>query len=291
MDETLEILAAAKKAADSANIKGILRGSSDISRCVDCLKKLETCPFNAEIINTHNIYKKLQNLCKHKSRKICSAASRLIDVWKKREIEVSKRLTRPGIIRIKLCPAPPAQPSSHNVSNSPPLQPSSLKMEESTKASNKGLIIRLKMPLQTPVQPSSKKVEDAPRKKVRAMLEEAFSKVASESRGKIGKNMCLRDPVEVAATVESEMFAQMGSCLGNQKTKYRSILFNLRDAKNPDLRRKVLCGDIKPAELIKMKSEEMASNQLKLEMSEIRNRAALREESLICQLAECNAVY
>ncbi|XP_021904790.1 transcription elongation factor TFIIS-like [Carica papaya] len=260
MDETLEILAAAKKAADSANIKGILRGSSDISRCVDCLKKLETCPFNAEIINTHNIYKKLQNLCKHKSRKICSAASRLIDVWKKREIEVSKRLTRPGIIRIKLRPAPPAQPSSHNVSNSPPLQSSSLKMEESTKASNKGLIIRLKMPLQTPVQPSSKKVEDAPRKKVRAM-------------------------------VESEMFAQMGSCLGNQKTKYRSILFNLRDAKNPDLRRKVLCGDIKPAELIKMKSEEMASNQLKLEMSEIRNRAALREESLICQLAECNAVY
>ncbi|XP_021910949.1 transcription elongation factor TFIIS-like [Carica papaya] len=214
MDETLEILAAAKKTADSANIKGILRGKSDISRCVDCLKKLETCPFNAEIINTHNIYKTLQNLCKHKSRKICSAASRLIN-----------------------------------------------------------------------------KVEDAPRKKVRAMLEEAFSKVASESRGKIGKNMCLRDPVEVAAMLESEMFTQMGTCLGNQKMKYRSILFNLRDAKNPDLRRKVLCGDIKPAELIKMKSEEMASNQLKLEMSEIRNRAALREESLICQLAECNAVY
>ncbi|XP_021904789.1 transcription elongation factor TFIIS-like [Carica papaya] len=262
MDETLEILAAAKKTADSANIKGILRGKSDISRCVDCLKKLETCPFNAEIINTHNIYKTLQNLCKHKSRKICSAASRLIN----------------------LRPAPPAQPSSHNVSNSPPLQPSSLKMEESTKASNKGLIIRLKMPLQTPVQPSSQKVEDAPRKKVRAMLEEAFSKVASESRGKIGKNMCLRDPVEVAAMLESEMFTQMGTCLGNQKMKYRSILFNLRDAKNPDLRRKVLCGDIKPAELIKMKSEQMASNQLKLEMSEIRNRAALREESLICQL-------
>ncbi|XP_021904787.1 transcription elongation factor TFIIS-like [Carica papaya] len=291
MDETLEILAAAKKAADSANIKGILLGSSEIFRCVDCLKKLETCPFNNELINTHNIYKKLQNLCKHKSRKICSAASRLIDVWKKREIEVSKRLMRPGIIRIKLRPAPTAQLSSDNVSKLPPLQPSSLKMVESPKASNKGLIIRLKMPLQTPVQPSSQKEEDASRKKVRAMLEEAFSKVASESRGKIGKNMCSRDPVEVAAMVESEMFTQMGTCIGNQKMKYRSILFNLKDAKNPDLRRKVLCGNIQPAELIKMKSEEMASDQLKLEMSEIRKRAALREESLIHQLSECNALY
>lgn len=279
----MEILAAAKKAADSANIKGILLGSSEIFRCVDCLKKLETCPFNTELINTHNIYKKLQNLCKHKSRKICSVASRLIDVWKKKEIQVSKCLTRPGIIRIKLRPAPPAQPSSDNVLKLPSLQPLSLKMEGSTKASNKGLVVCLKMPLQTPVQPSSQKVEDASRKKVRAMLEEAFSK--------IGKNMCLRDPFEVAAMVESEMFTQMGTCLGNQKMKYRSILFNLRNAKNSDLRRKVPCGDIKPAERIKMKSEEMESNQLKLEMSEIRKRAALREDSLIHQLSECNAVY
>ncbi|XP_021898123.1 transcription elongation factor TFIIS-like [Carica papaya] len=268
MDETLEILAAAKKAADSKPVPSTLKSSTPTTSTRSCKISAST-----------------------RAERSALRLSRLIDVWKKREIEVSKRLTRPGIIRIKLRPAPPAQHSSDNVSNLPPLQPSSLKMEESTKASNKGLIIRIKMPLQTPVQPSSQKVEDASRKKVRAMLEEAFSKVASESRGKIAKNMCLRDPVEVAAMVETEMFAQMGTCLGNQKMKYRSILFNLRDAKNPDLRRKVLCGDIKPAELIKMKSEEMASNQLKLEMSEIRNRAAHREESLIQQLSKCNAVY
>ncbi|XP_021904781.1 transcription elongation factor TFIIS-like [Carica papaya] len=277
MDETLEILAAAKKAADSANIKGILLGSSEISRCVDCLKRLETCPFNTELINTHNIYKKLQNLCKHKSRKICSAASRLIDVWKQRETEISKCSTRSSTIRIKLQPTAPVQPSSDNVSALPPPQPSSLKMEESANASNKGLTINLKMPLQSNPQPSTQNVKDTSRNKVRGMLEEAFSKVASESREKIGENVCLRDHVEVAALVESEMFSQMGPCVGSQKRKYRSILFNLRDAKNPDLRRKVLCGDIKPDELINMKSEELASNQVKFEISEIRKRAGLKE--------------
>jgi transcription elongation factor S-II len=41
------------------------------------------------------------------------------------------------------------------------------------------------------------------------------------------------------------MFERMGLFNGTKQLKYRSILFNMKDPKNPDLRRKVLLGQIK----------------------------------------------
>lgn len=43
------------------------------------------------------------------------------------------------------------------------------------------------------------------------------------------------------------------------KMKYRSLLFNLKDASNPELRARVLMGDIPPAKLVRMSSEQLAS--------------------------------
>ena len=41
--------------------------------------------------------------------------------------------------------------------------------------------------------------------------------------------------------------------------KYRSLLFNLKDLSNPELRARVLMGDIPPAKLVRMSSEQLAS--------------------------------
>lgn len=41
--------------------------------------------------------------------------------------------------------------------------------------------------------------------------------------------------------------------------KYRSLLFNLKDGSNPELRARVLMGDIPPAKLVRMSSENLAS--------------------------------
>ena len=43
------------------------------------------------------------------------------------------------------------------------------------------------------------------------------------------------------------------------KNKYRTLLFNLKDAHNPELRARVLMGDIPPAKLVRMTSEQLAS--------------------------------
>lgn len=43
------------------------------------------------------------------------------------------------------------------------------------------------------------------------------------------------------------------------KSKARALLFNLRDSNNPQLRGRVLAGDIQPDALVQMTSEELAS--------------------------------
>ena len=43
------------------------------------------------------------------------------------------------------------------------------------------------------------------------------------------------------------------------KSKARALLFNLRDANNPQLRGRVLTADIRPDALVVMSSEELAS--------------------------------
>jgi transcription elongation factor S-II len=50
----------------------------------------------------------------------------------------------------------------------------------------------------------------------------------------------------------------------------RTILFNLKDKNNPELRRKVLLGEVKPEQLAVMSSEDMASNKKQEEIKKIR---------------------
>lgn len=46
------------------------------------------------------------------------------------------------------------------------------------------------------------------------------------------------------------------------KSRYRSLIFNIRDTKNSGLFRKILNGTISPSNLAKMTSEELASKEL-----------------------------
>ncbi|KAK2639869.1 hypothetical protein Ddye_027664 [Dipteronia dyeriana] len=96
---------------------------------------------------------------------------------------------------------------------------------------------------------SNNSTSDASRNKVREILLEAFSRVAREvsrREEEVKERVKGCDPVSVAASVESVMFNKMGPYNGAKELKYRSIMFNIKDPENPDLRRKILLGDIKP---------------------------------------------
>ncbi|PKA60286.1 hypothetical protein AXF42_Ash008345 [Apostasia shenzhenica] len=136
------------------------------------------------------------------------------------------------------------------------------------------------VPAGPPKFTSMVKCNDPVRDKLRELLAEAFSKVFDEA-GKderqevrnILDEIDACDPIRVAVTVESVMFEKLGRSNGSHKVKYRSIMFNLKDAKNTDLRRRVLLGHITPQVLINMTAEEMASDERKLANKQIQEKA------------------
>uniref|UniRef100_A0A3Q3EJY2 Transcription elongation factor n=1 Tax=Kryptolebias marmoratus TaxID=37003 RepID=A0A3Q3EJY2_KRYMA len=63
------------------------------------------------------------------------------------------------------------------------------------------------------------------------------------------------------------------------KNRVRSRISNLKDVKNPNLRRTVLCGSVTPERMAKMTAEEMASDELK-EMRKNLTKEAVRDHQM-----------
>ncbi|CAO2834618.1 unnamed protein product [Amaranthus hypochondriacus] len=114
---------------------------------------------------------------------------------------------------------------------------------------------------------------DPIRDKMRELLLEALSKVSGEADESYKEEVDACDPIRVAVSVESVMYEKWGRSNGTHKFKYRSIMFNIKDANNPDFRRKVLLGYIKPERIVNLTAEEMASEQRRLENKQIEEKA------------------
>ncbi|XP_050230127.1 transcription elongation factor TFIIS-like [Mercurialis annua] len=80
------------------------------------------------------------------------------------------------------------------------------------------------------------------------------------------------NPGLIASSIESLLFVKWGLSNTACRPKYRSLIFNVKDPKNPDFRRKLLLGTIKPEELANMNAQEMASDDRKRENQVIRER-------------------
>ncbi|KAF8009798.1 hypothetical protein BT93_J0711 [Corymbia citriodora subsp. variegata] len=117
------------------------------------------------------------------------------------------------------------------------------------------------------------KCNDPMRDKVRELLFEAFCRVSGEASKDIIDEVNACDPSSVAVSIESTLFQSWGRMNGSHKVKYRSIMFNIKDPNNPDFRRKVLLGHVKPERLLNMTSEEMASDDRQLQNQQIKQKA------------------
>ncbi|XP_068193222.1 transcription elongation factor A protein 2 [Antennarius striatus] len=87
------------------------------------------------------------------------------------------------------------------------------------------------------------------------------------------------DCQHLAAQIEEEIFQEFKSTDIKYKTRLRSRISNLKDQKNPDLRRNVLCGSISPQRIASMTAEEMASAELK-QIREALTKESIREHQL-----------
>lgn len=122
------------------------------------------------------------------------------------------------------------------------------------------------------------KCNDELRDKVRESLFEGLSKVLGEVDEELRPTAAACDPIRVAVSVESVMFESWGRTNGAQKSKYRSIMFNIKDSKNPDFRRKVLLGLIDPSKIPTLTPAEMASDKRKSENEKLKEKALLECE-------------
>ncbi|XP_016848969.1 transcription elongation factor A protein 2 isoform X3 [Anolis carolinensis] len=87
------------------------------------------------------------------------------------------------------------------------------------------------------------------------------------------------DCEEMAAQIEEFIYQDVKNTDLKYKNRVRSRISNLKDSKNPDLRKNVLCGVITPEQIAVMTSEEMASNELK-EIRKAMTKEAIREHQM-----------
>ncbi|KAG6391277.1 hypothetical protein SASPL_149030 [Salvia splendens] len=69
-------------------------------------------------------------------------------------------------------------------------------------------------------------------------------------------------PEDLAFKIEAELFKLFGDANKKYREKGRSLLFNLKDRNNPELRERVMSGKISPERLCSMSAEELASKEL-----------------------------
>ncbi|PIA35072.1 hypothetical protein AQUCO_03600022v1 [Aquilegia coerulea] len=84
-------------------------------------------------------------------------------------------------------------------------------------------------------------------------------------------------PQDLATRIEAELFKLYSGVNKKYKEKGRSLLFNLKDRSNPELRERVMSGEITPERLCSMTAEDLASKKL----SECRIEIAEKMEKMV----------
>ncbi|XP_071807497.1 transcription elongation factor A protein 1-like [Asterias amurensis] len=84
---------------------------------------------------------------------------------------------------------------------------------------------------------------------------------------------------EIAAEIEDCVYTEFVNTDMKYKHRIRSRVSNLKDASNPELRRRVLTREITPEKIAKMTSDEMASKELKEIRKDI-TKEAIKEHQM-----------
>ena len=80
-----------------------------------------------------------------------------------------------------------------------------------------------------------------------------------------------RKAAALAGSIETCMYKKFRNLSKDYSTKARSLLFNLKDEKNPELRLKMLSGELEPKELVDMDSKALASALKQSEREDLKN--------------------
>ena len=255
-EELVNMVATAKRAADMVAMKRLRTTNPEFALALNSLNALKNFSVSYDTLKSTQVVKSIELLTKHPKVKLRTEAANVLQAWKKSPapLEAPRR-------------SPTEKPNvGHHIQNASNMNiPKAFDtVETKVKKEEK----------ETPKQTCNM------REKIREHLVEALSKVVTEANDEATKAKAKAcDPHEIAALIESTMYKKMGQSHSNM-AKQRSILFNLRDPNNPELRRRVLFGEIRPENLVEMTAEEMASNKRKRENEEIRLKSLIQSEAV-----------
>lgn len=198
-------------AAQDASSKASDGDKAEERRAVDALKVLAQQQVTADLLAKTEAGRRVKKLSKHNISSIAAAAAAAVDAWKE-----CVRLEQAGKASSK--PTPQPSQNSGSVSN---------KAEQSSEAGTPSLG---RSPSNKLVLEPAKTGDDT-RDKIRKLLADTL---ASALTGDV-----FGDPCATAVSVEEAMYHQNGGVNAKYKAKFRTLSFNLKDPKNPELRGRV----------------------------------------------------
>lgn len=252
-DELIRLVAAAEGAASKAALAFKESGAApssastdpDAQRAVDALRVLGQQQVSVEVLGRTEAGKRLKKLTKHACSAVGAAAQAAINAWKEC---VRKEQARGGAGKQEqaggskpAAAAAPAGPASTSgaADGSQGAAAGGAGGDEGAAAAATTAEARRQASQEpascsAPQQPRAGSLEpartgDETRDKIRKLLAEALAK-ADGGGG---------DPCAAAVDVEQAMFVQNGGVNAKYKAKYRTLAWNLKDDKNPELRAKV----------------------------------------------------
>ncbi|XP_038606076.1 transcription elongation factor A protein 2 isoform X1 [Tachyglossus aculeatus] len=223
---------------------------------VDLLKELKSMPITLDLLQSTRIGMSVNALRKQSTDdEVISLAKSLIKSWKKL-LDASEERNDEKKKNSSL-------PKSSSKDATDTKDQSSIKKQESPKTPTTPKITTF-----PPVPITC----DAVRNKCREMLTAALQ--TDNDHIAIGT-----DCENLSAQIEEYIYQDVKNTDMKYKNRVRSRISNLKDSKNPDLRKNVLCGAITPEQIAVMTSEEMASNELK-EIRKAMTKEAIREHQM-----------
>eukprot|EP00245_Coleochaete_scutata_P018483 TRINITY_DN962_c0_g1_i2.p1 TRINITY_DN962_c0_g1~~TRINITY_DN962_c0_g1_i2.p1 ORF type:complete len:346 (-),score=101.93 TRINITY_DN962_c0_g1_i2:129-1100(-) len=249
LQELFEVL---KEASEKAGY-GDDVDEAEECRAVDALEAMGKISISTDILMKAQVAKPLRKFTKHRNQTVSAAVDKLLSSWKKlvsTEVAPKDGKVSPVKAASAVTKSSPAKGggTERNASKRP---------ENGGGKGGGGKSEPKVLPL----------VNDVGRDNFRKTVLEALQMVVKEAQGDDLEKAKECNAIAITVAIETELNKQLGGGKSSTeyKAKYRSLLFNLKDAKNPDLRRRVLLGEVEPERVIKMSSDDMASDNRKME--------------------------
>uniref|UniRef100_A0A8C4Q4R7 Transcription elongation factor n=1 Tax=Eptatretus burgeri TaxID=7764 RepID=A0A8C4Q4R7_EPTBU len=231
------------------------------SGALDLLKELKNIPMTLEVLQSTRVGMSVNALRKQScDEEVTTLAKSLIKSWKKLLDGADGNKTTEKRRDLRAA--------------TPPLCQDSMDGEEESSSSGS---MRPNAPL-TPTSPRSLSFPPAPvtsdsvRIKCRGLISQAL-----QTNGDF--HIFGSDCEGMASMIEECIFQEFKNTDMKYKNRVRSRISNLKDTKNPNLRKNVLCGNVSPEQIARMTAEEMASDELK-EMRKAMTKEAIREHQM-----------